>query len=162
MQMSSTSISRQKSLLYFIYLLKKLNKMSTTTKIAYKQLADCNMDCSRQECGGFLRLFGPVDTCEPTYFQCSWKEHRVPNLRCKQVVKISHKSSQCSMCPERILVRDIISKIPWSGVWVHFACHLKAIQPSDLFAVCIRCSENIETELDAVPSFFDTSNAPTE
>jgi hypothetical protein len=130
---------------------------STPSKsVAYLQLPDVDMDCARSNCTGWLRVFGNAVTLEPIYIQCSNKDHKVAELRCSKVTMFSRKESKCSVCEAKIIMKDIITQ-NWDNQWVHYTCAQSSIQPSNVYAICLRCTGEIATESDAVPSSVGTS-----
>jgi hypothetical protein len=59
-------------------------------------------------------------------------------------------------CDAVIEIKDIIT-LNREHHWVHFACALDEC-PEGVFAYCLRCSEVIKSELDAVESSVGNSN----
>jgi hypothetical protein len=73
------------------------------------------------------------------------------------VVMFSKKESKCSVCSAKVLMNDIITQ-NWDNQWVHISCAITSVQPNNIFAMCLRCTHEIESELDAVPSSVGTTD----
>jgi hypothetical protein len=116
------------------------------------QLKDPLMDCPNDFCEGWLILWGTLDG-DPVYFVCSNKDNM--HKPCLHKTVFSTRSSKCVSCEAEIEVKDIIT-LNREHHWVHFACAL-GLRPPGVYAYCLRCSEIIATELDAVESTSGTT-----
>ena len=106
-------------------------------------LKDPKIDCPCPTCDGWLNLYGTSKGEVPTYFQCSNK--------CNQRTIFSKKITLCKGCDANINLKDIITTA-WDQSWVHLGCAHRRPQPSNVYAVCLRCKMNINDPEDALPS----------
>ena len=115
---------------------------------AFTKMKDPKMDCPNKNCPGWLALYGSTDlpSPRPTYFQCSHK--------CNQPTIFSKKESKCPICKDPIKMREVITP-GWDRQWIHYQCASLSTPPPDVFAVCLRCSENITSTEDSIPSSFN-------
>ena len=134
------------SICHIIYY--KMNAFAFKRRSAHCQLKDPGLDCPNKDCNGWLNLFGMVTADKPTpaFFQCSNRARG-----CNQPTIFSKKDSTCEVCDEPIKLKDLITT-SWDRKWIHFRCTQRSIQPDNIFAICLRCNENIEDREDSVPS----------
>ena len=117
---------------------------------AFIKLRDPHLDCPNAECDGWLQLFGTPahPKPRPAYLKCS--------NACNQPTIFSKRESECAVCLKTIRVRDIITT-GWDHLhWVHIRCAPESVPPPNVFAVCLRCTENITAFEDSVPSRVGT------